>query len=130
VTDDASVIRARAASVLEAGTVLSSSTIEERAHWLAEAATALAQKAHEGRAALSEATGLSIPMIEWATRTTVGTVAEDAMLALAQDARKAIESVFEGDGVPGDAPRRATLGRLSVGRGDELGRVPGRRHRT
>ena len=90
-TDDASVIRARAASVLEAGTVLSSSTIEERAHWLAEAATALAQKAHEGRAALSEATGLSIPMIEWATRTTVGTVAEDAMLALAQDARKAID---------------------------------------
>ena len=91
VTDDASVVRARAASVLEAGALLSSSTIEERAHWLAEAATILTRHAHEGRDALSEATGLSIPMIEWATRTTLDTMTEDAMLALTQDVRKAID---------------------------------------
>jgi hypothetical protein len=91
VTDDASVVRGRAASVLDAGALLSSSTIEERAHWLAEAATILTRHAHEGRDALSEATGLSIPMIEWATRTTLDTMTEHAMVALMQDARKAID---------------------------------------
>jgi len=85
VTDDASVVRARAAQVLEADALLTSSTIEERARWLAEAASAVAHKAHDRRDALAEATGLSVPMIEWATRTTLGTITEDAMLALARD---------------------------------------------
>lgn len=86
VTDDASVVRDRAAQVLEAGALLTSSTIEERACWLAEAASALAQEAHDRRDALSAATGMSIPMVEWATRTTLGTITEDAMLALVRDA--------------------------------------------
>ena len=86
VTDDAPVVRARAARVLEAGMLLSSSTIEERARWLAKAASVLAQRAHDRRDALSETTGLSIPMVEWATRTTLGTITENAMLALARNA--------------------------------------------
>ena len=74
---------------------LRSSTTEERARWLAEAATALAGEAHERRNELSEATGLSIPMVQWATRTTLGTIREDAMLALARDARLGIDRALD-----------------------------------
>jgi len=95
VTDNASVVRARAAGVLEAAVALRSSTTEERARWLAEAATALAGEAHERRNELSEATGLSIPMVQWATRTTLGTIREDAMLALARDARLGIDRALD-----------------------------------
>jgi len=87
VTDDASVVRARAAQVLEAGMWLKSSTVEERARWLKEAASALTQDAHDRRDALSASTGLSVPMIGWATRTTLATIDEDAMLALSHDVR-------------------------------------------
>jgi hypothetical protein len=88
VTDDASVVRARAASVLEAGKALSASTLEDRARWLSQAATTLAQRSDDACDALSETTGLSIPMVEWATRTTLGTITEDALLGLAQSAQK------------------------------------------
>jgi hypothetical protein len=88
VTDDASSVRGRAAAVLEAGHVLRAAAVEERAHWLAQAAATLARHARERSKALSEATGLSIPMVEWATSTTLDTVAEEAMLALAQEARR------------------------------------------
>jgi hypothetical protein len=72
--------------VLDAGTLLLATTIEERAHWLAQAAVTLERQAHDERDALAEATGLSVPMVDWATRTTLGTIREDAMLALAQRA--------------------------------------------
>jgi hypothetical protein len=88
VTDDASVVRARAASVLEAGEALRVSTLEERAHWLSQAARTLARQAEDGRDALSRTTGLSIPMVEWAARTTLDTMTEDAMRGLAQSAQK------------------------------------------
>ncbi|MBW2161157.1 MAG: hypothetical protein JRH14_14550, partial [Deltaproteobacteria bacterium] len=87
-TDDASVVRARAASVLEAGEALRVSTLEERAHWLSQAARTLARQAEDGRDALSRTTGLSIPMVEWAARTTLDTMTEDAMRGLAQSAQK------------------------------------------
>jgi hypothetical protein len=73
--------------VLEAGTALRASTIEERADWLARAATALSLEARDRSDALAEATGLSIPMVQWAVRTTLGTIVEDAMLALGKEAR-------------------------------------------
>jgi acyl-CoA reductase-like NAD-dependent aldehyde dehydrogenase len=88
VTDDASVVRARAASVLEAGEALRASTLEERAHWLSQAAITLARQAEDGRDALSSTTGLSIPMLEWAVRTTLDTMTGDAMRGLAQSAQK------------------------------------------
>jgi acyl-CoA reductase-like NAD-dependent aldehyde dehydrogenase len=88
VTDDASVVRARAASVLEAGEALRASTLEERAHWLSQAARTLARQAEDGRDALSSTTGLSIPMVEWAVRTTLDTMTGDAMRGLAQSAQK------------------------------------------
>jgi acyl-CoA reductase-like NAD-dependent aldehyde dehydrogenase len=88
VTDDASVVRARAASVLEAGEALRASTLEERAHWLSQAARTLARQAEDGRDALSSTTGLSIPMLEWAVRTTLDTMTGDAMRGLAQSAQK------------------------------------------
>jgi acyl-CoA reductase-like NAD-dependent aldehyde dehydrogenase len=88
VTDDASVVRARAASVLEAGEALRASTLEERAHWLSQAARTLAQQAEDGRDALSSTTGLSIPMVEWAVRTTLDTMTGDEMRGLAQSAQK------------------------------------------
>lgn len=86
-TDDAPVIRARAAAVIDATEVLRASTVEERAHWLSNAATALAEEAHERRNELSETTGLSVPMVAWATRTTLSTIGENAMLALTGDTR-------------------------------------------
>jgi hypothetical protein len=88
VTDDASVVRARAASVLEAGEALRASTLEERAHWLSQAARTLARQAEDGRDALSSTTGLSIPMVEWAVRTTLDTMTGDEMRGLAQSAQK------------------------------------------
>ena len=87
-TDDASVVRARAAFVLEAGEALRASTLEERAHWLSQAARTLARQAEDGRDALSSTTGLSIPMVEWAVRTTLDTMTGDAMRGLAQSAQK------------------------------------------
>ncbi|TNF62619.1 MAG: hypothetical protein EP303_03720 [Deltaproteobacteria bacterium] len=86
-SDDASAVGARAAAVLDAGGVLRAATLEERADWLAEAALTLEREAHHGSKTLSEATGLSAPMVEWAARTTLGTIRRDAMLALAQEAR-------------------------------------------
>jgi len=68
--------------------MLRSACIEERAHWLAEASNALALRAIAAGPALSEATGLSIPMITWATRTTLDTIREDTMLALARKAAR------------------------------------------
>ena len=94
-TEDASAVRGRAASVLDAGTVLLAATIQERAHWLARAAATLEQQAHEKRAALSRATGLGVSMIDWATRTTLGTIREDALLALAQRAQSASNRVLD-----------------------------------
>jgi hypothetical protein len=88
VTDDASVIRARAAAVMDAGVVLRSSASEERAGWLADAAEALGNAAHQRRRELSDATGLSVAMVDWATRTTLGTVREDTMHALVRSARR------------------------------------------
>ncbi len=85
-SDDPSVVRTRAASVLEASAVLTSSTLEVRAQWLADSAATLMREAHDRRDALSQATGLSVPMIEWATRTTLDTIRVDSMLALARTA--------------------------------------------
>jgi len=95
VTDDGPAVRARAASVFEAGEVLSTSTLAERALWLSDAASTLARQADGERDALSEATGLSIPMVEWATRTTLETIAENAMLALAQNARQGADRALD-----------------------------------
>jgi hypothetical protein len=91
VTDNALLVRARAASVLDAGKALSASTLAERAHWLSQGASSLARQADGRCDALSEATGLSIPMVEWAARTTLETITENAMLALVQDARKSTD---------------------------------------
>jgi hypothetical protein len=74
--------------VLEAGEALGASTLEERARWLSQAATSLASQVDDARDALSETTGLSIPMVEWAARTTLDTITEEEMLGLAEAARK------------------------------------------
>jgi hypothetical protein len=87
VSDDVSVVRVGAASVLEAGVVLTSSTLEVRAQWLVDSAATLMKEAHDRRDALSEATGLSVPMVEWAARTTLDTIRVDSMLALARTVR-------------------------------------------
>jgi len=86
-TDGAPVVHARAAAALEAGFALRVSTIEERAGWLAQAAAVLSLEAHDRSEALADATGLSIPMVRWATRTTLGTIVEDTLLGLAELAR-------------------------------------------
>jgi hypothetical protein len=86
VTDDASAIRGRATEVLEAGHLLRVTSIDERARWLADAAQRLLRMANRASGALSEATGLSIPMVQWATRTTLGTLREDTMLLLSRQA--------------------------------------------
>jgi len=89
VTDDASTIRTRAAAVVEAGAALRATTMEERAQWLAHAAEHLMRTLKRDSEALSGATGLSIPMVQWASRTTLGTIREDSLLALGRQARDA-----------------------------------------
>jgi acyl-CoA reductase-like NAD-dependent aldehyde dehydrogenase len=95
VTDDASVVRARAATVKEAAVALRSSRIEGRAHWLANAARALDEAVHRGHRELSDATGLSVAMVDWATRTTLSTVREDALQALVRNARRDIDGTAD-----------------------------------
>jgi hypothetical protein len=87
VSDDVSVVRLRAATVLQAGAALRATTLEARAHWLALAARTLEREVHRKRNAVAEATSSSVPMVEWATRTTLGTVVEDALLALVRQAQ-------------------------------------------
>ena len=86
-SDDVSVVRLRAASVRAASPALTSSSLEVRAQWLADSAATLMREAHNRRDALSAVTGLSVPMIEWATRTTLDTIRVDSMLALARTVR-------------------------------------------
>ncbi|MGB5547435.1 MAG: hypothetical protein WBM74_12755, partial [Polyangiales bacterium] len=86
-TDDATAIRSRAAAVLHAGEALRAASSDERALWLVEAAKALSRQVESMGAQLSGATGLSVPMVHWASRTTLDTVQEDRLLALAREAR-------------------------------------------
>jgi hypothetical protein len=87
-TLDGQAIRARAAAVAEAGVRLRAAGTKERALWLLEATSTLARRAEDACSALSEATGLSAPMVRWATRTTLDTISQEALLALAARASK------------------------------------------
>lgn len=89
-TETAAEIRRRAARVLEAGAQLRNASVEDRASWLADAASALLHEARRQREALSDATGLSVPMVDWAMRTTLDTVRRDALVELAAEARSAV----------------------------------------
>ena len=87
--DEPSVIRKRAKAVLEAGGMLRSRSIEERAQWLAASAKALGDDTPLGREAcetLPKETGLSDAMVAWALRTTLDTVHRDALLGVAEEA--------------------------------------------
>ena len=84
--DDAPAIRARATAVLDAGKALRAANTAERARWLAEAAITLARHAKQAALQLSEATGMSVPMVDWASRTTLDTIREDTLRALARKA--------------------------------------------
>jgi hypothetical protein len=53
------------------------------------------RETHRSTYALSEATGLSVPMVQWASRTTLDTVREDAMRALVQQARDASDDALD-----------------------------------
>lgn len=86
-SDDPAAIRERAAAVHEAGATLRKATIDERTAWLAEAADRLLGRASSESAALAETTGLSVRMVDWATRTTLKTVDEQALRSLASQAR-------------------------------------------
>lgn len=86
-SDDASVVRARAAEVLEAGEALRGAGVQARARWLAHAATTLAGRVADSNEELSLATGLSRPMVRWAAKTTLDTVREEALLDLVHDAQ-------------------------------------------
>lgn len=90
-TDDARMIRGRATAVLSAGKALRAASTTERAVWLAEAAAALNRHAGQAGPTLSEATGLSAPMVDWASRTTLETIREDTLLALARTANRESE---------------------------------------
>lgn len=85
-SDSASVVREHASAVLGARGALIAASVEERARWLADSAAKLTRESRSARDTLSEATGLSAPMVEWASRTTLDTVREDSLLSLAADA--------------------------------------------
>ena len=84
--DDAPTVRSRATAVLGAARALRAASTAERADWLAEAAVTLERNARQAGPTLSEATGLSVPMVDWASRTTLETIREDTLLALARKA--------------------------------------------
>ncbi|MGB8330625.1 MAG: acyl-CoA reductase [Polyangiales bacterium] len=86
-TDVSSVIRGRAAAVREAGAVLRAASVDERAYWLVRAVEQLELDAHRARSALSDATGLSVPMVQWAIRTTLDTIGADSMRGLVRQAQ-------------------------------------------
>ena len=85
-TDRAAEIRRLSAVVLGAGEPLRAASIEHRVSWLAEAAGRLCEAASRDREDISEATGLSAPMVDWAARTTLDTVHANALLGLAEAA--------------------------------------------
>ena len=86
--DGVSAIRARAAAVREAGAVLRAASLTERSAWLAQSAEELERRAYESSDTLAESTGLSAPMVKWASHTTLGTVRRDKLLSLANEPRK------------------------------------------
>jgi acyl-CoA reductase-like NAD-dependent aldehyde dehydrogenase len=85
-TDGPAVIRKRASAVLGASRALRAASTAERAVWLAEAAADLRRSARQAVQELSDATGLSAPMVDWATRTTLDTIDERSLLDLATKA--------------------------------------------
>lgn len=85
-TQSAADVRGQATLVLAAGEFLRAASIEERAAWLVEAARILQKESEQEREALSKASGLSAAMVDWAARTTLDSIREDALLRLAQDA--------------------------------------------
>ncbi len=94
-TDDVTVIRSRAAAVLDAGETLRAANRAERALWLVEAAQTLSRQVESMGAQLSGATGLSVSMVHWASRTTLDTVQEDHLLALGREAHSECEQALE-----------------------------------
>jgi acyl-CoA reductase-like NAD-dependent aldehyde dehydrogenase len=95
VNDSPSAIRQHATKVLGARTTLAATTVEGRARWLADSVATLLNESRGMLDTLSEATGLSPSMVEWATRTTLDTAREDSLLELARDASRGIERNVE-----------------------------------
>ncbi len=92
-TDEPSVIRKRAQAVLEAGGMLRNRSVEERAEWLEAAARSLDEATPLGREArktLPAETGSSEAMVAWALHTTLTTVRKDALVRLADEARRVV----------------------------------------
>ncbi len=92
-THEPSVIRKRAQAVLEAGGMLRNRSVEERAEWLEAAARSLDEATPLGREArktLPAETGSSEAMVAWALHTTLTTVRKDALVRLADEARRVV----------------------------------------
>ncbi len=89
-TDSAAVVRSRAESIRDAGRALSRLTVDARAEWLARASTSLLGQVLDQRDAIAEATGMSVPMVAWAARTTLETIDKESMLALAREVEEAV----------------------------------------
>ncbi len=85
-SSDAPTIADRAEAVQKAGVSLRRASVEHRAAWLAASAGLLLREVRTHARALSESTGLSIPMIEWAAQTTLDTVDARSLSSLAAQA--------------------------------------------
>ena len=68
------------------GEALRATSVEERAAGLGAAAERLLQDTSRAREALAASTGLSAPMVAWGARTTLETMAEESLRALADKA--------------------------------------------
>ncbi|UCH29948.1 MAG: hypothetical protein JSV06_02685 [Myxococcales bacterium] len=86
--DGPTVIRERGTAIQNATEGLRAESVEGRAAWLSAAADLLLSEVCEAKDALAETTGLSAPMVEWGARTTLETVSEKALRALADEAPK------------------------------------------
>lgn len=94
-SDSVGQIRARARAVMDAGTKLRASPIEARAAWIEAATRGLLYEAPKASAMLAEPTGLSVPMVDWALRTTLETANRESLQALARDATSDAEEPIE-----------------------------------
>jgi hypothetical protein len=81
--DSAETIERRASAVREAASVLRAVPIEQRAQWLAKSADQLLHQVDQQGTALARSSGLSPPMVSWAAKTTLRTIEQKGLAALA-----------------------------------------------
>lgn len=83
--ESADELRARRRAVAAASSTLKSAPLDRRVKWLSAAARQLHETSRAAAEALSESTGLSRPMVDWALQTTLETVDESSLRSVGNE---------------------------------------------